>query len=86
MIPPKMYLLEEHTVPFIQRSGHGFEVYGEQGAESIHPTFNQLKTTYGRMKPNVRRLNTVMTAHLVATHPDVKSLKPPVPRRIRDEE
>ncbi|KAL5460235.1 hypothetical protein EMCRGX_G033664 [Ephydatia muelleri] len=38
----KMHLLEDHTVPWAKRTGTGFGLLGEQGAESIHARFNTL--------------------------------------------
>ena len=40
-ITPKLHMLEDHVVEFIKRWGKGLGTYGEQGGESIHPTFNR---------------------------------------------
>ena len=40
----KLYLMEENMVPFIgQWGGVGFELLGEQGAESIHHEFKLIQ-------------------------------------------
>ena len=84
-ITPKMHLLEYHTVHFIKRWKYGFGVYGEQGVESIHPIFNGLHNTYGRMKPNTRRLKAMMDAHMITVNPEAKILKPKVEKRKKAE-
>ncbi len=43
---PKMHLLEDHVVPWLRRWHVGFGFMGEQGAESIHCSFNQLTRAY----------------------------------------
>ena len=45
-VTPKLHMLEEHLVPWLQRWRVGFGLLGEQGAESIHARFNSLKRTY----------------------------------------
>ncbi len=42
---PKLHMLEKHVVPWIKKWKVGFGLIGEQGAESIHAYFNQLKRT-----------------------------------------
>ncbi|XP_057298106.1 uncharacterized protein LOC130629028 isoform X2 [Hydractinia symbiolongicarpus] len=49
-ITPKLHMLENHAIDFVRRWGTAFGFYGEQGAESIHPTFNKLMATYCQMK------------------------------------
>ena len=84
-ITPKLHLLEHHAVKFIRRWRGGFGMYGEQGAESIHQTFNKLFRVYGSMKPLSRRLNSVMKAHLTAVNPKAQSMKPRILKRKREE-
>ena len=43
---PKMHMLEEHVVPWLQKWHVGFRLLGEQGIESIHAHFNSLNRTY----------------------------------------
>ena len=80
-ITPKLHLLEYHVVPFIERWRYGFGLYGEQGIESVHQSFNKLSATYCRMKPNVRRLKSMMDAHMISVNPESRTLKPPIKKR-----
>lgn len=77
---PKLHLLEDHATAFIKNWGAGFGFYGEQGAESIHSEFNNLFRTYCRMKPDSRRLYSIMKEHLTRVHPDVRKMRP-VPKQ-----
>ena len=43
---PKMHMLEEHVVSWLRMWHIGFGMMGEQGAESIHAHFNQLKPMF----------------------------------------
>ena len=45
-VTPKMHILEEHVVLFIQKWRVGLSMMGEQGAESIYARFNALERTY----------------------------------------
>ena len=74
-------MLEEHAVNFIKRWGAGFGFYGEQGAESIHNNFNNLQRTYARMKPDSRRLESMMKEHLTRVHPVAKKMRPQIKKR-----
>ena len=47
----------------------------EQGGESIHHDFNQLKTTYCRMQPASRRLESMLQEHYRRIHPESKAVK-----------
>ena len=85
-ITPKLHMLEHHAIDFIRKWGSGFGLYGEQGAEGIHPTFNNLYATYSRMKPTTRRLNSIMAAHLTSVNPKAQCLKPSIKRRKVKEE
>jgi len=84
-VTPKLHLLEHHTVKFIRKWLGGFGMYGEQGAESIHQTFNKLFRVYGCMKPLSRRMNSVMKAHLTAVNPKAQCIRPKKLKRKREE-
>ena len=45
-VTPKPHMLEDHVIDFVRKEGLGVGVYGEQGGESIHEEFNNLKTQY----------------------------------------
>ena len=42
-ITPKLHLLEDHIIPFIQMWGKGMETFGEQGGEKLHRIFNNIE-------------------------------------------
>ena len=41
-VSPKMHMLEDHTLEWVNAHNVGFGLLGEQGAESIHARFNSL--------------------------------------------
>ncbi len=43
---PKMHMLEKHVVDWINEWKVGFGLMGEQGQESIHAYFNNLKASF----------------------------------------
>ena len=52
-VTPKMHMLQEHTVSFLQRWHLGYGFMGKQGAESIHNSINQLeKHLYKHAQPS----------------------------------
>ena len=57
---PKMHIMEEHIVPFIQRWKVGCGFLGEQGAESVHKYFNILERTYTCVPDKLARLKQKM--------------------------
>ena len=46
LVTPKMHILEDHIVPWMQRWYFCPGFHTEQGAESIHAIFNSLGHTY----------------------------------------
>ena len=42
-ITPKLHMLEDHVVPWLEKWLVGFGLMGEQGAESVHASFNNMK-------------------------------------------
>ena len=51
-ITPKLHILEDHMVNFLRKCRVGCGLLGEQGAESIHKVYNQLKA-YNFMLLNI---------------------------------
>ncbi|XP_057300002.1 uncharacterized protein LOC130630499 [Hydractinia symbiolongicarpus] len=84
-ITPKLHMLENHAIDFVRRWGTAFGFYGEQGAESIHPTFNKLMATYCQMKPPTKRLQAMMNEHLTRVHPRSQVLRPSIRKRKHEE-
>jgi len=65
-VTPKLHMLEEHTVPFLQQWHIGFGFMGEQGAESIHNSINQLEKHYVNMPNRVKMLEAIIHQHHLA--------------------
>ena len=81
-ILPKLHMHEHHATDFVEnqvwyvKSGRLDSVlYREQGGESIHNEFNQLKTTYCQMQPASRRLESMLQEHYRRIHPESKAVK-----------
>ena len=53
-----------HAVTFMRRWGGGFGLYGEQGAQNIHHLMIYIDRTHARMKPDRKRLKSMMKEHL----------------------
>ena len=68
-ITPKLHMLEDHMIPFIRRWGAGCGFFGEQGGESIHSKFNNLKRNYANIKNKSDCLKSIMQSHLSNTNP-----------------
>ena len=62
-ITPKLHLMEDHIVPFVQKWRVGFGLMGEQGAESIHTVYNQLKRRYANIHNREDQLRQVTLEH-----------------------
>ena len=80
-ITPKLHMLEDHVVTFIKKWKVGLGLYNEQGGESIHAEFNNIHRMFCRMKPNSRRLLSMLKEHYVRVHPIAKKLKPKIQKR-----
>ena len=76
-VTPKMHMLEEHTIPFLRRWHIGLGFMGEQGAESIHNSINQLEKHYTNMPNRVKRLEVIVCQHHLAVCPPLVVKKPP---------
>ena len=80
-ISPKLHMMEDHMIPFLRQWRVGFGFYGEQGGESIHHEFKQMKNRYSNIKNPVDRLQYLMNQHLLSTFPKAQELKPEVKKR-----
>ena len=83
---PKLHMLEDHIVTFIQLWRVGLGMLGEQGAESIHTRFNQLEWTYASMRNGVERLKSMVAEHFRQVCPDNIVKQPPQKKMKRNEE
>lgn len=68
-VPPKMHLLERHTVPFIRQWQVGLGFHGEQGGESVHARLNTIQRDVRGLKDDLAILESVMKTHWLQTHP-----------------
>ena len=82
---PKLHMIEDHVVPFLQQWKVGLGMLGEQGAEGIHVHFNQLEQTYCNMANGVERLCAMVVDHFQQVCPENVALEPPVTTRKKSE-
>ena len=83
---PKMHMLEEHVVPFIEKWRVGCGMLGEQGAESIHKYFNVLERTYCSIPDRLQRLKQKVIEHHLHTSPTLADVRPAPAKRRRKTE
>ena len=80
-VSPKMHMLEDHIVPFIKKWKVGLGFYGEQGGESLHHQFKQMKNRYKNIKKPLECLRYMMNQHLSSANPEAQSLAPAIKKR-----
>lgn len=79
---PKMHMMEEHMVPWLRKHHLGFGTMGEQGAESIHASFNGIERDHACLIHNrVERLLAVMRQHHLKVAPSNVAMQPAVKKR-----
>ena len=78
-----MHVLEDHTVPWARRTGTGFGLLGEQGAESIHARFNTLQRTNQCIHNKVDRLLSIVKEHSLSISPRIVESIPPPNKRAK---
>ena len=83
---PKMHMLEEHMVPWLRKWRVGCGYMGEQGAESLHASFNTTERAYNNMKNMVERLKAVLQSHHMQIMPANTSLEPPLLKKRKKKE
>ena len=69
-VTPKLHMLEDHVIPFLETWGVGLGFLGEHGAESIHSRFNSIRQTCNRITNPVKRLHSIMKEHFLQICPD----------------
>uniref|UniRef100_A0A1X7UTF6 Uncharacterized protein n=1 Tax=Amphimedon queenslandica TaxID=400682 RepID=A0A1X7UTF6_AMPQE len=82
----KLYLLEDHLVPWMKRWRIGCGCMGEQGAESLHASFHDTERAYKNMRDRVDRLHVVLQNHHFRILPFTQSLEPPLLKKRRAKE
>ena len=81
-VTPKFHMLEDHAVPFLRRWRVGFGFHGEQGAESLHATFNKISRSYTAIRDRVERLKCIVKEHHLQVSPTLVAQEPPVKKKI----
>ena len=79
---PKMHILEDHVIPWLQKWQVGSGIMGEQGAESIHSHLRKLEEQYNGIVNPLQRLSYVIKEHNLEAAPQLNSLKPE-PKRYK---
>ncbi len=82
-ITPKLHLMEDHIMPWVQRRKLGMGFHSEQGAESIHAIFNSLKRTYSGIRNPVDRLRYMLKENCLQNAPLNITAKPAAKKRKR---
>ena len=85
-ITPKLHMLECHTAPCMRRFGVPLGLLGEQGGESIHARFNNLRSACDNMPNKVDRLRVLETQYLTSTLPYYRKLIPQTRKRKRPDQ
>ena len=78
---PKMHMLECHVPGWMEKWGVGLGLRGEQGAESIHTSFNSIEQSYWSMPNLVDRLFQIVQEHHRRIDPVLQSMVPEPKRR-----
>ena len=85
-ITPKLHMMEDYLVPFLKKWKVGFGFLGEQGADSIHARFNNIRRNYTNMPNTVTRLEAILKKHLSQVCPkNIVKLPAPKPRKKKEE-
>ena len=80
-VTPKMHMLEDHIVPWIEKWGVGMALHGEQGGEGIHKEFNRLHRVMAGIKDPLQQLLATMREHHVSCDPNIQKEIPEIKRR-----
>ena len=71
---------------FMKKWGSSFGIYGEQGVEGLHATFNSMKLSYRTMHPASSRLKAMLSEHFMRVNPESASLRPKQVKRKYSEQ
>ena len=72
-----------HVPGWLEKWGVGLGLMGEQGAESIHTSFNVIEQSYRSMPNRVDRLLRIVKEHHLRVDPQHRSMVPEPKRRKR---
>lgn len=67
--PPKLHMLEEHTVPFMRKWKVGLGFMGEQGGEGVHARLNNIRCDIRGLSDDLAILKAVIKSHWIQTSP-----------------
>ena len=73
---PKMHILEDHVMPWVQRWRTGSGLMGEQGSESIHAHFHKLEDRNCGVVNPLDRLTYTVKQHNLDVLPQLRDLQP----------
>ena len=82
-VTPKLHLLEDHVADQMERFGVGLAIHGEQGGETIHHEWNELRRRLDSVPNDLERLRLVAKAHALSTLPSNIAKTPEVQRRAK---
>ena len=80
---PKMHMLEEHVLPWIERWGFGMAMHGEQGGESIHAEYNEQKVIARGIIGETHKIESMMKNHLTKCMPSLQRLVQPTKKKVK---
>ena len=80
-VTPKLHILEDHMVPWLQRCKVGFGLLMNK-EQSIHAKFNTLKDTYRTIPHKLKRLKHLMEAHYLHIAPKNIAVRPPIKKKL----
>ena len=76
IVKPKLHILENHVIQWIQKWCMGAGVMGKQGAESIHAHLSRLEHQYSGIVNPLDRLRYVVNEHNLEASPVLNTLQP----------
>lgn len=85
-ITPKLHMMHKHLMAQMKEWQFGMGFLGEQGAESIHASFNSIERAYLGIPSKKDRLLRVVQEHHLRLEPENVDLRPPVKKRKHAEE
>ena len=84
-VTPKMHTMERHIASQIRLWKVGMGILGEQGAESIHASFNSIERSYVGIPNKKDQLLRVMQEHYQKIDPDNLVLAPPPKKKTKED-
>ena len=79
-----MLILEMHCIPFIERTGFGLGLLGEQGGEQLHAALAPMERRTAGMRHKSQQLKSTLEAHRLNNSSELRSVLPNIKRRKKD--